>query len=1018
VFTTQRRALRHSPLAAAPKIIMRFRVRDWLLCLCLVLLAGTPASAQFYFGKNKVQYTEFDWMMLTTEHFDIYFYEAERELAEVAAEAAERSYDILADRFSHEVTRRIPLIIYSSPNFFSETNVVPSLLPENVGGFTEFLKGRVVLPFNGSYPRFKRVLQHELVHVFTLSKIEHVTRAHKRLTSASPPLWFTEGIAEFYSGPWSTDGDMVLSDLVLSGRLSNLDGMLPINGTFLMYKAGESFFHFLEEKYGTDYILRIFGNWWRARSFEEIVQITFGKPLSEIGREWGYWLKKKYFPIIEDRELPDRAAVAITKSGYNVKPVPLRLKLNGKTEDWIAFKGNRLGYAGLYMTTKSDGKRRMATLLRGERSTSFESLHLLGSALDAAPDGRHVAFSSKKHERDVLYVLDAVKRHVVSEYDLDSLYVISSPSFSPDGKLLVFSGCHKDGIHDLYLFDTSTESVRQLTHDVYLDADPVFTPDGGAIIFASDRGRYGQDGYMNLFRLTLVEPTDTAETDKEIVATGESPAGPQLALSAGDAIPITEYVNDAYHRNSEPGAASPSLRIEAVSEGRFNDRSPAFSPDGKDMVFSSDRDGRFNIYRRNADGSLDRLTDFATSALDPRYMHDGKEIVLTGYQNSSFQIMRMPLPDSADLVRWKEPAKPGSREYALDSDSAAIAHWRPVKGEGNQTEGAVRYRSRFSFDIAQSAVSFDAFYGTLGGFQTALTDILGNHQYYFLLANNADSKDDFFKSFNVAVNYINRTKRLNYGYGLFHLYDEYDDPVLGPLEERQYGAALYFGYPLSKFRRFETSLFLRQSRRQLLYEQRKRQAVLATQFISFVQDNSLWDISGPIDGHRLMISLGFTADLTNLRSFNRLAIIDARKYFRLGRYSAFATRILGHFSSGVEPLRRYLGGSWDLRGYPRRSQYARNVVLISNELRFPFIDALFVGFPVASLGFQAIRGAVFFDAGNAWEDDFGRMQGALGVGARVSLGYFVVLRFDWARRTDFKKIDDKTRFEFFFGWNF
>jgi len=74
--------------------------------------------------------------------------------------------------------------------------------------------------------------------------------------------------------------------------------------------------------------------------------------------------------------------------------------------------------------------------------------------------------------------------------------------------------------------------------------------------------------------------------------------------------------------------------------------------------------------------------------------------------------------------------------------------------------------------------------------------------------------------------------------------------------------------------------------------------------------------------------------------------------------------------------------------------------------------------PVARLGFRGIRGALFFDAGNAWDDEFGRMKGALGVGARVSLGYFAVLRFDWARRTDFRKLEDKTRFEFFFGWNF
>ena len=282
------------------------RLRVSVIAICLVLALCATASGQFYFGKNKVQYTEFDWLVLSTDRFDIYFYESERELAELTAEAAERSYDILADRFNHEVTKRIPLIIYSSPNFFSETNIVSSLLPENVGGFTEFLKGRVALPFSGSYPDFHRVLQHELVHVFTYSKLTHITRLHKKLNSAGPPLWFTEGLAEYYSGPWDSDGDMIMSDMVLAGRLSNLDGMTPIYGSYLMYKAGESFFHFLEEEYGSDYILRIFENWWRGNNFEEIVQISVGKPLQEIGIEWGYWLKKKYFPTIEDRELPGR----------------------------------------------------------------------------------------------------------------------------------------------------------------------------------------------------------------------------------------------------------------------------------------------------------------------------------------------------------------------------------------------------------------------------------------------------------------------------------------------------------------------------------------------------------------------------------------------------------------------------------------------------------------------------------------------------------------------------------------
>lgn len=935
------------------------RLRQFLMlttCLLATVLAvvgmASNAHAQYYFGKNKVQYTDFEWQVLSTDKFDIYFYDSERELAEVAAEAAHDSYDYLSDRFNHEAKDRIPLIIYSSPRFFTQTNVIPSLLPENVAGFTEFFKGRVVLPFNGSYEDFRRVLQHELVHVFTFSKLSEVATKYKKMNIAQPPLWFTEGIAEFYSRPWESDAEMILSDLVLTGRFYNLERIDAIAGTYLMYKEGESFCHFIAETYGAEFLVYLLDNCWRGSDFWTVAAFTFGKTLEEVGKEWEYWLKKKYFPTIQTRELPDRALDAITERGYSVKPVPIRTIEGTDTTDHIVFKANRLGYAGIYMTTAGKGPdtRPVEVLLKGERSPRFESLHLLGSSLDVH-DGK-VIFSSQRHERDVLYELDVRTKGIVGEHRWDSIYNISSPHYSRDGKRIAFAGSMKDGLFNLYHLDLETKKLDKLTDDWYLDTDPVFTYDGDAIIFSSDRGEHGAKGWMNLFRYDLK----------------------------------TE-------------------RISPYLTGPNNIRGPSFSPDGEWLAYTSDEDGILDVYRRHADGRRQKLTNIATGAFDPRFMPDGKSIVFAAYQNSGFQIFQATIPDSlpTELI-------------AAESGTWAPA-WTPEMASGELMKGAVKYERDFSFDIAQSAVSYDAFYGTVGGFQTALTDVLGDHQYFFLLANNADTKDEFLKSFNVAVSYFNREKRFNYGYGAYHLFDDYNDPVEGPREERQIGVAGYVGYPLSKFRRIEGSLFLRHSDKQsILFDDRK--AVLATQFISLVHDNSLWDISGPIDGWRLMLTLGYTGDLSNMQSFNRIAIADARKYFRLGRFSAFAMRLMGHVSAGNEPQRRYLGGSWDLRGYPRRDVYARNVILSSNELRFPLIDALFVGLPVASLGFQAIRGAVFFDAGNAWEDDFGRLKGSMGVGARVSLGYLVVLRFDWARRTDFRTIDPKTRFEFFFGWNF
>ena len=164
--------------------------------ILLLAIFSISANAQYYFGQNKIQYTDFDWQVLTTEHFNIYFYPEEKEIAEAAAFLAEESYIYLQEKFNHTIENRVPFIVYSSPVFFEQTNVIPGILPENVAGFTEYFKQRVVIPFNGSYADFAHVVRHELVHVFTMQKLAYVAKMHRKNNVATPPLWFMEGIAE------------------------------------------------------------------------------------------------------------------------------------------------------------------------------------------------------------------------------------------------------------------------------------------------------------------------------------------------------------------------------------------------------------------------------------------------------------------------------------------------------------------------------------------------------------------------------------------------------------------------------------------------------------------------------------------------------------------------------------------------------------------------------------------------------------------------------------------------------
>ena len=920
-----------------------------LLILLVVFIPGI-LSAQFYFGKNKVNYEQFEWNVLETDHFKIYFYDESKWLAEICAHYIEQSYDELADKFNHHIFKKTPFIIYTTPNYFTQTNVIPQILPENVAGFTEYYKGRMVVPFDGSLYEFLRVVQHELVHVFTFDKLGQVLRDHRKINLYGPPLWFTEGIAEYWSRPWDAQADMMIADLLISGNIITYENIYAISGTYLMYKVGESLCKFIAAEYGEEKLLLLMENWWKEKSFEKIVRYTFGKPLKEIFYDWQYYLKKKYYPTMADSDYPGNFSTRETRRGYYVKPLIAEYPTDTGVVTELIYKANLLGYSGIYYKKPGGPQEQEKTLLKGERSSQYESLHLMRSSISASRLGELV-FVSRNYDRDVLNFMDLKTGKVIYTHKFDSLISIISPSFSADGSLVTFAACTKAGIMDIYLFDVSSRKLTQLTDDFYNDRDPSISPDGRRVVFSSDRGADGYMGAMNLF---------------------------EYNIQTGNMIQLTS--------------------------GPQKDQSPSYSADGHWVLFSSDRAGRNNIYALDYGENLYKIGNTVTGCFDPRFSPDDSTIVFAAFQEYGFQVYTMPFADSL-----LQPVERETIEYAS---------WEPEKINGEYTSGILKYDTDYSLDIAQSAIAYDAVYGSAGGIQVGLSDMLGNKQYHFLVYNTAQDKSSFLSSFNVAATYLNREHRLNYAYGIYHFYDEYDDRVEGLFSERIYGAMGTLSYPFSKFRRFETSLFIRKSEKDTYFSGVYRNAILSTIYLSYVKDNSIWDYTGPLDGSRVLFTIGYTYDFKSNSSFNRMILADLRKYFRIGRYSAFAIRAFGYSSAGREPQRLYFGGSWNLRGFDRRTWYARNILLWSNELRFPLIDRLLIGLPVGAFGFSGIRGAIFADVGSAWGDDFERFYGSFGVGARVALGYFLVLRFDLARTTDFIKISDKWKFDFFFGWNF
>ncbi len=200
----------------------------------------------------------------------------------------------------------------------------------------------------------------------------------------------------------------------------------------------------------------------------------------------------------------------------------------------------------------------------------------------------------------------------------------------------------------------------------------------------------------------------------------------------------------------------------------------------------------------------------------------------------------------------------------------------------------------------------------------------------------------------------------------------------------------------------------------------ERKALLVSNTLSWVIDNTMWASTGPVDGTRARLIFAYTGDVkySNVNYFT--VITDVRHYLRLGYRSALALRGALFYNEGKEARRYYAGGSWDIRGYPRFSIRGEKLWLSSLELRFPLIDEINLRFPFINLGFVGLRGALFADAGGAWDNKYQESIGSVGFGFRLNLFGVIVLRYDIGKiiQDNFYRFQPGLFYQFFFGWDF
>jgi hypothetical protein len=966
---------------------MRNVVRRFLPLLLLCTLLPLTAQAQ-YFGQNKVQWEQFHFKVLQTEHFDIYYYEREADVVNDIGRMAERWYARLSRVFNHSFGRK-PIVLYANAADFQQTTTTGEIIGQGTGGFTDEYMNRVVLPLTGDYAENDHVLGHEIVHVFQYDIAKAQSSGsysnRRRFNLEALPLWLVEGMAEYFSkGRIDPLTSMWVRDATIHNRLPDLK-KLTRDPRYFPYRYGEALLAYIGGRFGDDAVVRYFlaaGLIGPEPAFDRVL----GLSATQVFTDWQESARELYNPVAQERPASlgnPLLSKKSTRGDLNVGPA---LSPDGR---YVAFLSTRdLFDIDLYLADAKSGAV-IRRLVSSDRDAHYDALRFIDSAGSWSPDSQRLAIVTFSRGDNYLGIVDVGTRGF-KQTRIPGIDAITNVAWSPDGHTIAISG-QQTGVTDLFLYNIDTNQVRQLTADRFADLQPSFSPDGKTIAFVSDRGpgTLMEQLRMNNMRVSTIDVNSGKVTTLPLfenakhISPSYAPDGSLYFIANPEGVP------DVYHYSFTDNRIERVTKVQTGVSG-ITEMSPALSVAMRtgELAFSMFEDDNYNVYTLPANPPGTLIASRA-SAETPR-----AELLPPLRQTGSLI--------TEYLQRPTEGLLPEGTTFRTSSPSSALH---------------LAYLGAPSVGVGVGIGTGQ--YGVGGAVSAYFSDVLGHHNLGVSFVGTGTGTGSFADQLGGEVFYLNQQNRFNFGADASHIpyvssgvqfagpvtlndgtvADQYDEITF--IETVDSASALA-QYPFSTTRRLETSAgYQRYSTKTdvlsvfvvgntVVGENRghlpnsKFSLNMFTGNIGFVGDSSVFGFISPVRGTRYRYEVGaLTGDLKF-----QTVLADWRRYFFL-RPATLAVRALhyGRFGTDAESGRLtplYIGDIGLIRGYDPYGINAGECVrptgsnscpvfdrlqgsrlgLVSIEARVPLLGTKDYG--LINAPFLPTEGFAFADAGAAW----------------------------------------------------
>lgn len=462
--------------------------KSYFLISFIILLASSKLYSQASwetFGQNRVQYRTFDWKYYDSTHFRTFYYDKGNAHALYALNVAEQELSHIVYMMGGRLGKKLNIIIYNSFSEFKQTNIGRKNDALNLanGGKIEVIGDNIPVYFNGDHNQLKKQITKGIASVIKDNMLfgDNIKDVVKNAVKMNLPEWYTLGYVTYIADDWSAEKTAELKSLIQTTKKSRITDIAITNPNL----AGHSFWNYISEKYGENYISNLLYLTRYRKSVNNALETVLRKPYKEIVTEW-----EEFYKLSDTGKTNQPNPIENTKILTRIKTKPDAIY--GQIA--ISPVGRDMAYV-----EKSDGEFKVFVrdiqydktheIISGGIKASIELADPDYPLLAWSPSGRKMAILYQRKNRINLRIFTAGKsrmeNRVISGNKVDR---ITGMCFMSDENTLAVSAIRK-GQSDLYKLTIRNNRFEPITNDLFDDKQPVFVQNGifTGILFLSNR---------------------------------------------------------------------------------------------------------------------------------------------------------------------------------------------------------------------------------------------------------------------------------------------------------------------------------------------------------------------------------------------------------------------------------------------------------------------------------------------------------------------------------------------------